>query len=29
MAGFSVFLVAGARYMNYMRIELAPFPLVA
>ncbi len=29
MAGLSVFLVAGARYENYMQIEIEPFPLVA
>jgi hypothetical protein len=28
-AGFSVFLVAGARLLNYMQIEIEPFPLVA
>jgi hypothetical protein len=27
MAGFSVFVVAGARYPNYMQIDLDPFPL--
>jgi hypothetical protein len=29
MAGLSIFLVAGARYVNYMQIEIEPFPLVA
>ena len=24
-----IFLVAGARYVNYMQIEIEPFPLVA
>ncbi len=28
-AGYSVFLVAEARYVNYMQIEIEPFPLVA
>jgi len=28
-AGFLVFLVAGARYENYMQIKIEPFPLVA
>jgi len=27
--GLSIFLVAGACYMNYMQIEIEPFPLVA
>jgi len=29
MAGFSVFVVAGARLSNYMQIEIEPFPLIA
>jgi len=28
-AGFSVFLVAGARYEDYMQVEIEPFPLIA
>jgi hypothetical protein len=27
--GLFLFLVAGARYVNYMQIEIEPFPLVA
>jgi len=29
MAGLSVLLVAGARYSNYMQINIEPFPLIA
>jgi hypothetical protein len=29
LTGPAGFLVAGARYANYMQIEIEPFPLVA